>query len=143
MNLVEQHLVPCSVHLAFWAKAIKVLKMSSFPPRLWLMDENGFMLVFSLLSSHKSGSMHLNSKMEENLWLGLTFFITRKELWCNLKINFCAILTEKSIRWLLMFGNWSRVWNQGILYTFFYLDCHSFCWNLLSYFLCRRDFLPP
>ena len=62
------------------------------------MDENGFMLVFSLLSSHKSGSMHLNSKMEENLRLGLTFFIMPKELWCNLKIHFCAILTEKSIR---------------------------------------------
>ena len=26
--------------------------------------------------------------MEENL--GLTFFITPKELWCNLKIYFCA-----------------------------------------------------
>jgi hypothetical protein len=42
------------------------------------MDENGFMLVFSLLSSHKSGSMHLNNKMEENLWLGLTFLLRQK-----------------------------------------------------------------
>jgi hypothetical protein len=58
MNFIEQHLAP-SGHSAFWAEAIKVLRMS--------MGENGFILVFSLSSSHKFGSTHLNSKMEENL----------------------------------------------------------------------------
>ena len=98
MNFVEQHLAPFSGHSAFWAEAIKVLRMCLFP--LWLMDENlGFVLVFSLLSSHKFGWTHLNSEMEDNLWLLLTFVryllcFYYAKLWCNLRIHF---LVKKSI----------------------------------------------
>ena len=115
MNLVEQHLAPFSEHSAFWAEAIKVLRMSSFPPLLWLMDEKSFILVFSLSSSHKFGWTHLNSKMEENLWLWLTFvryvpfmLLSCQKLWCNLRIHFFPILTEKSVHLIYIFRSDSQ-----------------------------------
>ena len=68
INFIEQHLVLTLLgHLAFWADVIKVLRMSSFPlPLLWIMDTpNELILPLPLLSSHKFGWTHLDSKRKE------------------------------------------------------------------------------